>query len=389
VHLDLNVRNIEKLPQGWVEGHVPISATLRAMETRPIGAGSDDAYTRFLDTKSFGSLDGLRAIAILGVLWHHAPGVTALTWSIADRGFLGVDLFFVISGFLIVTLLLREQRRSGVISLRHFYLRRFLRIFPAYYGTLAFIGIVVLVRHSSGTMALRHDLPYALAYVSNLVPMVSLLGITWSLSTEEQFYLVIPALEKYARKRLAILLPLAYVLVSLPPFGFFPSWNLPHFFRQTTFGPILLGVILAHVLDNPRGFAWFWRLLRHPLSPLFTLAVVIAACSYPADDISGWLRIVIHFAMLLLLASCVVREQHVLLPALRFWPLRRIGIVSYGIYLFHHLVMFFIARGIRHFGLTSKLAIVVALALATWGVAEASYRFYELRFLELKARFSK
>jgi peptidoglycan/LPS O-acetylase OafA/YrhL len=315
--------------------------------------------------------------------------VTSLNWPIAGRGFLGVDLFFVISGFLIVTLLLREQRRSGAISLRHFYLRRFLRIFPAYYGVLAFIGLVVLVRHSNGTAALRHDLPYALAYVSNLVPMVSLLAITWSLSAEEQFYLIVPTLEKYARRQLAILLPLAYVLVSLPPFGLFPSWNLPHFFRQTTFGPILLGVILAHVLDHPRGFAWFWRLLRHPLSPLFALAVVLAACSHPADDISGWPRMGIHFSLLLLLASCVVREQHMLQPMLRFWPLRRIGIVSYGIYLYHHLVMFFVAKGIRHFGLTSKLAIVLVLSLATWGIAEVSYRFYELRFLALKARFAK
>jgi peptidoglycan/LPS O-acetylase OafA/YrhL len=359
------------------------------MDTDLIRVGSDDAHARFLDTKSFGSLDGLRAVSILGVLWHHSPGKTGLNWPIADRGFLGVDLFFVISGFLIVTLLLRERRRSGVISLRHFYLRRFLRIFPAYYAVLAFIGLVVLVRHSSGTAALRHDLPYALFYVSNMFPMLSLLSITWSLSTEEQFYFVVPALEKYARRQLAILLPLVYFLVSLPPFGFFPSWNLPPFFRQTTFGPILLGVMLAHVLDHPRGFAWFWRLLRYRFSPLIALGVVLAACNYPADDISGWPRIGIHFSLLLLLASCVVRERHVLQPALRLWPVRRIGIVSYGIYLYHHLVKHVVDKGIEHFGPISRIAFTVVLALATWAFAEASYRFYEFRFPALKARLTK
>jgi peptidoglycan/LPS O-acetylase OafA/YrhL len=361
--------------------------SLCAMHPSPINIGSDDAHARFLEKKSFGSLDGLRAISILGVLWHHSPRETVLNWRIAGRGFLGVDLFFIISGFLIVTLLLRERRRSGTVSLRHFYFRRLLRIFPAYYATLAFVGVVVLVRHSSGTAALRHDLPYAALYVSNMVPMVSLLAITWSLSTEEQFYLVVPALEKFARKQLTILLPIVYILVSLPPFGLFPSWNLPSFFRQTTFGPILLGVIMAHVLDHPRGFTPFWRLLRHRLSPLFTLALVLVACSHPAYDISGWPRIGIHLSLLLLVVSCVVREQHVLQSALRFWPLRRIGIVSYGIYLYHHFVMHLIEKTNKHFGLTSRIPFVVVLSLATWAFAEASYRIYESRFLALKARF--
>jgi peptidoglycan/LPS O-acetylase OafA/YrhL len=358
------------------------------MKTGLSGIGSGDAHVRFLDTKSFGSLDGLRAISILGVLWHHSSGQTVLNWDIAGRGFLGVDLFFIISGFLIVTLLLRERRRTGDLSLRRFYVRRFLRIFPAYYGTLALIGIVVLVRHSSGTVALRHDLPYAIFYVSNLVPMVSLLAITWSLSTEEQFYLIVPALEKYARRRLAIFLPLVYVLVSLPPFGFFPSWNLPAFFRQTTFGPILLGVMLAHVLDSPRGFAWFWRFLRYPLSSVFALALVLVSCSNPADDISGWPRILVHLSLLLLVASCVVQEQHALQPVLRFWPLRRIGIVSYGIYLYHHLVMHLVDKGSKYLGMTSKPIFFIVLALATWAFAEFVYRTYESRFLALKTRFA-
>ena len=97
----------------------------------------------------------------------------------------------------------------------------------------------------------------------------------------------------------------------------------------------------------------------------------------------------IHLSLLLFLASCVVRERHVLQPALQLWALRRIGIVSYGIYLYHHLVRHFVDRGIGHFGPISKIAFTVLLSLATWAFAEASYRFYELRFLALKARFAK
>ena len=83
------------------------------------------AHQGYLETRVFGSLDGLRAASILAVVWHHTPLVYP-DLVLSRRGFLGVDLFFIISGFLIVTLLLRERRRSGRISLRGFYVRRFL-----------------------------------------------------------------------------------------------------------------------------------------------------------------------------------------------------------------------------------------------------------------------
>src|ERR1700704_3713381 len=82
-------------------------------------------YLRFENNKTFGSLDGLRAIAILAVLWHHHANNAVAGWKITTHGFLGVDLFFTISGFLIVTLLLRERRRTSTLSLRNFYVRRF------------------------------------------------------------------------------------------------------------------------------------------------------------------------------------------------------------------------------------------------------------------------
>jgi peptidoglycan/LPS O-acetylase OafA/YrhL len=358
------------------------------MQTGSIEATDAKGYASFLTTRSFGSLDGLRAAAILAVVWHHSPHETQGQATLLDRSFLGVDLFFVISGFLIVTLLLRELRRTGGISLRGFYARRLLRIFPAYYATLALLAVVAFAGHGSEAAALRHDLPYALFYASNLVPMTSMLAITWSLSTEEQFYLLIPALQKYLRAYLPALLILLYVLLSLPTFGFFPGWNLPTFFRQTTFGPILLGVLLAQVLDDPRGFAWFWRPLHHSLSPLLTVGLVLLVASYPAEDISGWLRIAIHFSMVLLVASCVVRERHVLRPIFVFWPIRRIGIVSYGIYLFHKLVRHGVDKALGHWGVSSSLLFFLILTLASWAIAELSYRYFESRFLALKSRFS-
>jgi peptidoglycan/LPS O-acetylase OafA/YrhL len=199
---------------------------------------------------------------------------------------------------------------------------------------------------------------------------------------------VVPAIEKYARHILPYLLPLAYVLFSLPAFGPFRALPFPAFFRETTFGPILLGVMLAHVLDAPDGFRWVWRLLGGRLAPLVALGLVVFAASYPTEDFSGWPRLTAHWAMLALVASCVVRETNVLAPLLSLWPMRRIGVVSYGIYLYHLLVMHFVVKGLEAVGAAQGHSIFVGTALGTWVVAEMSYRLFEVRFLALKARFA-
>jgi peptidoglycan/LPS O-acetylase OafA/YrhL len=348
---------------------------------------ADDAHRGFLATRTFGALDGLRAISILAVVWHHTHEPIA-GWAISGRGFLGVDLFFVISGFLIVTLLLRERRRTGTTSLKKFYVRRFLRIFPPYYLTLALVAAVAYLKPGNTSALLRHELPFAVFYVANMVPMTSLLAITWSLSVEEQFYLVVPALEKLAGRVAPWLLAGAWVLVSLPPFGLFAGLPLSAFFRQTTFGPILLGVLLAHTLDDPRGFRWVHRVLGSAAAPVVALVVTLAACSIPADDISGGLRILIHFGMTALLASCVVRERHALTPALRWWWMRRIGAVSYGIYLYHLLVRHAVDKALMRAHIDSQGLLFAGTALGTWAAAELSYWAFESRFLALKERWA-
>jgi len=350
----------------------------------PIAA---DHFGRFLGTRTFGSLDGLRALSILAVLWHHTDRGLA-GGLLGGRGFLGVDLFFVISGFLIVTLLLREQRRTGGISLKGFYVRRFLRIFPPYYLMLLVVGLMAWLGRGESSAAVLHDLPYALLYVSNLVPMGSLLAITWSLATEEQFYMVAPALQKYGARVLPLLLPALYLAVTLPTFGLLPGWWLAELFRETNFGPILLGVMLAQLLDRRAGFEWAWRLLGHRRAPLYAAALVLLALLQPVVDLTGRPRLLVHLSMAVLLASCVLREGHVLEPTLRLWPIRRIGVVSYGIYLYHLLVMHFVVKALHAAGVSSAPLAFLANTLATWLVAELSFRYFESRVLALKPRLA-
>src|SRR3954454_21644367 len=134
-------------------------------------------YRTFTERSHFGSLDGLRCISIVAVIWSHGPGQQA-TSVLLGSGRLGVNLFFAISGFLITTILLRERRSTGDISLRRFYARRALRIFTSYYTAL---GVYVFPSRlsfpSASATAFFMSLPYFLTYTSNrFVPSPSVFG---------------------------------------------------------------------------------------------------------------------------------------------------------------------------------------------------------------------
>ena len=107
-------------------------------------------FDRFAAMRRFSALDGLRALSVIAVVWQHTSGSPGP--SFLQKGYLGVDFFFAISGFLITSLLLRERDGVGEISLRKFYARRALRIFPLYYLTLlAYIALIAATRrHSPG-----------------------------------------------------------------------------------------------------------------------------------------------------------------------------------------------------------------------------------------------
>jgi peptidoglycan/LPS O-acetylase OafA/YrhL len=336
----------------------------------------------FASVRFFGSLDGLRALAILAVIWHHTAGAASGS-VLGRRGFLGVDLFFVISGFLIATLLLREQSASGTIGLEAFYRRRCLRILPAYWLMLLIVAIRILrgVISKGGDPRLEHEFLYAALYVSNMVSMTTLLSVTWSLSTEEQFYLVIPALMSFLRSAIRWLLPMLYVVSELPAFGFWPRLHLPGFLRQTTFAPIILGVMLAYTLNDPRARRVVHSVLGNRVAAVIALLVSIALCSIPGDDISGWPRLLMQLSFTAVVACCVLRQDNGLRPLLAFPALRRIGTVSYGMYLYHLLLYGIAAGTIHRLGLSSPVTLFALLVALTWAVAEMSYRWYETPFL--------
>ena len=355
-----------------------------------MGAAVTASHQEYLARRTFGSLDGLRALSILAVLFHHTGGSTSQgAW---NRGHLGVDLFFVISGFLIVTLLLRERAHTGAISLRAFYARRSLRILPLYYAVLLGTFVLTLGSDSTGARTYREGLPWALLYLTNWHVVQGMLSITWSLAAEEQFYLAWPLLQKHGgRVVIPILMVLLATCIALQvahAAAGMPT-GLPDFLQQASFTPILLGVGLAHLLHHQPSHALALRVLGPRAAAPLCLALLATCMLWPADDIDGMPRLLVHLAMAVLVTSCVVREDHGLAGVLRMRPLALVGVLSYGIYLLHGFAMHLSAallqppaRGLAplHFAFSTALSIAIA-----W----VSYRWFESPFLRIKQRFAR
>jgi peptidoglycan/LPS O-acetylase OafA/YrhL len=346
------------------------------------------AHAAFCATNRFGSLDGIRALAILGVVWHHSH--TGASAPLAQRGQLGVDLFFVVSGFLIVTLLLRERDRDGAISLPRFYLRRALRIFPLYYLALAGYYAIAVWRGGELYDAVAADLPYAAVYVANWVPLHSLLVITWSLAAEEQFYLLWPGIERFAPRAARWVLAAALAgCIAVQVFADHATGvtRLPSFLLQSSFTPILGGVALAHTLHTRAGFACLHALLAPRAAAPLALAALIGVAAYPWANMNGAPRVAFALVGVALVGAGVLREDHGLARILRCRPLARLGVVSYGVYLLHLVPL--LALGFARNRLPTipdGLRFVLVLAIA-WALAELSFHLVERRLLRLKERW--
>ena len=162
--------------------------------------------------KRIPSLDGWRAISIMLVLIGHLMGTRGFVSvsnpsSIGDLGHLGVTIFFVISGFLITSLLIAERERTGHVSLKAFYLRRVLRIFPAFY---AFVALICVANALGWLRITGSDIAAAVTYTVNYYPDRSWpIGHLWSLSIEEQFYLLWPFVFVRLRAKHALAIALA------------------------------------------------------------------------------------------------------------------------------------------------------------------------------------
>lgn len=314
---------------------------------------------------------------------------------VLDRGPLGVDLFFAISGFLITSLLLHERDSLGAISLRRFWIRRSLRIFPLYYVVLALFIVHAVWFRARG--AVRDDfllnIPYYATYTSNWFiagatdhPIV--FAFAWSLATEEQFYLVWPlALKASARRSLALVGPTAIMTALIvmdqgAERGWLvgPSFDPLALKMMRSFStPIGLGALLALADAHPTIHKLFRLTLGQRWSSLVMLACVIHAAVRP------WPLLPTHVAMVALVGSVCARSDHLLAPLFDNRVARHIGVVSYGMYLLNVPVVT-ATRSLLGPNASALLVFVVAAPL-TIVVATATYRWIERPWLRLRVRF--
>jgi peptidoglycan/LPS O-acetylase OafA/YrhL len=342
-------------------------------------------------------LDGLRGIAVLLVLWTHLEALTAHTPlrfvdHVLKPGYFGVDIFFVLSGFLITRILLSNKAQDRPIW--HFLVRRFLRIFPIYYLTLAVVGLARPGRYLWWyTLYLSN---FYLPFTHPTPPMEH----TWSLAVEEQFYLLWPWLvyglpvQKSRAVALWGILPLAVAcaVVVLAAKQYLPAWHdLParkliymgSMFRAGSLG---LGAVFAFHENWLRENA---ARVRTVSAALFIVALVIRLTGDLVLQPWGPLANLVGFSALCgaILVAVIGLHGAAVWPArvLRGPVLTFVGRISYGLYLYHFPIYGLFGL-LRHQPVNVETA--AAAVAVSFVVASLSFYLLEQPILRLKERFA-
>jgi peptidoglycan/LPS O-acetylase OafA/YrhL len=292
------------------------------------------------------SLDGLRAVAISLVLLAHLLGTRNFPVPLGVGGFIdigdiGVRVFFVISGFLITHILLEELERRGHIDLARFYFRRTLRIFPAYYVYI--VTLAVLAARGAITL-MPFDVVHAVTYTTNYDPTRSWnVGHTWSLSVEEQFYLLWPAVLVVMGRRRA--LAAAGMLIAVAPmirllvWWLAPDSGVGHRF-ETVADAIVVGCLLAGLRGRLHGWPLYRRLLASRAFVLVPCFVVAAAALHDRPRINFAVAFtVMNVGVALCVDWCVSHRAGRVGRLLNARPMVLAGVGSYSIYIWQQIFL--------------------------------------------------
>jgi len=347
-------------------------------------------------SKRIPSLDGLRAISIVMVLLGHLLGTAGLPvqWLPFAWGALGVTVFFVISGYLITGLLLKEKDRAGTISLKMFYFRRTLRIFPAMYVFLAVVvalgamGILAGANEQVRVQLSHADVLAAATYTMNFrADHTWWLGHTWSLAVEEQFYLLWPAAVAYlgvaGGLRIAVGAMLAAPLFRVTLYYFWPAQRplvdqgFPFVFDALATGCVL-AILRQRLWDNDR----YRAILESPWFVLVPLIVVASHTLVPSVGLSLLAgRTVVNVGVAMCVDWSIRFHESPIGRLLNSWPLVWVGVASYSLYLWQQL---FLCRYHTSWFTTFPVNIGLAFAAAT-----VSYHLVEKPILRLRERLEK
>ena len=367
-----------------MHAHVAVADSLRS-KGMPLPASLESKLT----TSHIPALDGLRAIAVFLVITGHFGFVMV-------PGGHGVMIFFVLSGFLITWLLLKENERFGTISLAAFYKRRTLRIFPAFY---AYWLMMVALLVGTGRAVLWPHAWSALFYTSNYYSAINGdpnngFSHTWSLAIEEQFYVLWPFLFLLLRgnlRRMTIflvgLIGAVWIHRAILCYGFQVDQAYFYAAFDTRLDELMVGCLLA-VLLKRGSLSSVWRAIsRSVLLPLVTIGL-LAISIYAGEAYIDRYRDVFGFAIEPLLFAILI-VQLIAFSATQIWGwtelkgVKFLGRISYSLYLYQQLTLHAVRHALEAYPVIVQLATAVAVTIV---LATISHYVIERPFLKLKSR---
>jgi peptidoglycan/LPS O-acetylase OafA/YrhL len=359
----------------------------------------------------FNNLDGIRAVACLMVfvahIWDYLNNRQSMhpaeSWIytnfIDGLGTTGVCLFFVLSGFLITTLLLREKEETGTISLKNFYARRILRIWPLFF-LVVILGFVIvpLVSGNFSTSETGKHLPWYVLFANNFDRITTgftgfgndSLGVLWSVAVEEQFYLLWPVVILVTNKRFFWYIPVLIIIVS----AIFRKLNSSNtdiltFHSFSVMSDLAIGSFIAwSCLYRKEEYSVRKRIIKYLFLIVFFLMHNILL-SKPENAISGRMFLAYFFGFLI--EDQVLNEKGLFRFSSAQW-LSKFGIITYGFYCFHLFVIMGMQKlnavlGLKSISTAVFAAEAIAVFLITTAICLFSYRYFEQPILRLKHRF--
>lgn len=372
----------------------------------------------FTDKIYFPGLNGLRFIAASAVLAGHIefikfnnnlPNFFYLSYFKNDAGFLGVILFFVLSGFLITYLLLSEKSAYGNISLKKFYIRRILRIWPLFF-LIIFITIPYFFFFSQDS-SLIFDINFWIGFIlfsfflPNLAPVLgySLPGLyhLWSIGVEEQFYIIWPVFIKKIKKRLLHFLVIIFVIFSLAPH--ITGYTLNHFFHNSKclfylteflikfkINCMALGGIAAYLCFTKNKFV---NLIKNGVFEIIIFILTFVLWLYGLRFSVFNEEIYAIFFTIIIINISTKPKPFITLENKIF---NYLGKISYGIYIYHILVITILINTLKIYFITymysHEIIINIFLYVFSFGItiliSSFSYELYEKKFLNFKKKYS-